>query len=188
MKLYWVDVETTGLDPNKDALLEIAVVEATLDRPFDYRFPWAFRDSRVFRFHGAIDDPVVLDMHTRSGLLAECERSTHTVADAEEELLALVPVVADREEMPVLAGSSVHFDRGFLRVHMPRLWARFSYRVYDVTAIKFFCRSLGMPPLPKTGAHRASADLLESIRHARECVEWLRHHMVREHLQPLLEE
>ena len=59
-------------------------------------------------------------------------------------------------------------------MHMPRLAARFSHRHYDVSAVKLFCRSLGMPKPPKAEAHRATADVLESIAHARLCAEWLR--------------
>ena len=88
-------------------------------------------------------------MHAKSGLLAECSESTLTVADVEGELLDLVPEVADKDDRPVLAGFGVHFDHGFLRVHMPRLAARLHYRHYDVTPVGFFCRSLGMEEIPQ---------------------------------------
>jgi len=67
----------------------------------------------------------------------------------------------------------VHFDHGFLRVHMPKLAARFSHRHYDVSAVKLFCQSLGMPKPPKAEAHRAAADVRESIEHAKACADWL---------------
>ena len=160
MKIFWLDVETTGLNPDKD----------TLERPFNVgpiRNP-AFRFADV-----AALSPYILDMHTKNGLLAACARSTTTVAEIEEHLLTLVPEVTG-DDKPTLAGSSVHFDHGFLRVHMPRLAARFSHRHYDVSAVKLFCRSLGMTKVPKAEAHRARADILESIEHARVCAEWLR--------------
>ena len=127
--------------------------------------------NRVLRFGQTTDrvpDPVVLDMHAKSGLLAECSESTLTVADVEGELLDLVPEVADKDDRPVLAGFGVHFDHGFLRVHMPRLAARLHYRHYDVTPVGFFCRSLGMGKIPKAHAHRAREDVLESIEYGEE--------------------
>ena len=82
-------------------------------------------------------------------------------------------MVSDKDERPTLAGRTVHFDLGFIRHHMPRLAARLSHRVYDVSAICLFCESLGMPRLKKGEAHRASEDVLESVEHARRCAEWL---------------
>jgi oligoribonuclease len=176
MKIYWLDVESSGLSPERDQLLELAVAEADLERPFDIGpiSQWVFRGIPCHPDGTAALSPLILDMHTKSGLVAECAKSTTTVSEIENHLLTLVPEVADREDIPTLAGSSVHFDHAFLRAKMPRLAARFSHRHYDVSAVKLFCRSLGMPKLPKAEAHRASADILESVEHARACAEWLR--------------
>jgi hypothetical protein len=75
----------------------------------------------------------------------------------------------------VLAGDSVHFDLGFVRYHMPTLAKRLSHRVYDVSAIKLFCRSLGMPKIERKEdpVHRAAGDVLRSIEHAKYCADWL---------------
>ena len=176
MRLYWLDLETTGLDPNADNILEIAVAVSVLERPFEatdamsvvLRYPSANGSKGVPSLH-----PVVEEMHTKNGLLAECRRSLLGIADVEESLLSIVPETTDREDMPTLAGSSVHFDHAFLRAKMPRLAARFSHRHYDVSAVKLFCQSLGMGKLPKAEAHRAAADIRESIAHAEQCAEWL---------------
>ncbi len=74
----------------------------------------------------------------------------------------------------MLAGSSVHFDRMFLQHYHPQVIERFSHRLYDVSAVKLFCRSLGMPPFPEiSAAHRAKDDIDESILHAKACTIWL---------------
>lgn len=172
MLLVYLDLETSGLDPSRDVVLEIAVSLADLSSPFDARAAY----HAVLRYNaGASEalDPFVREMHTKNGLLAECLRGRDDFAKVEEELLALVPEVADRDETPTLAGSSVHFDHGFLRDEFPRFAARLSHRHYDVSAVKLFCRSLGMPRLPRAEAHRAREDVLESVEHARLCARWL---------------
>jgi oligoribonuclease len=171
MKLIWLDLETTGLTPETDAILEVAAFEATLERPFDavkiydcvLRVPptpfWE-------RLH-----PIVQKMHTDNGLWAACAESVVTCMSAEVDLCRRI---SDDEDKAVLAGSSVHFDHSFIRHHMPALNARFSHRHYDVSAVSLFARSLGMPKLPKTEAHRAAQDCLDSIAQAKAISEWFR--------------
>lgn len=179
MKLFWLDFESTGLDPHKDKPLEIAVSVADFYDPFNatpvYQAvmplaPWLPSDLR----------PVVQEMHTKSGLLIDCASwQAKQVDQVEDELLRIVPV-CPRDVMPVLGGSSIRFDWHFMQVHMPRLAARFEFRendvrTYDVSELKRFCQSWGMPKLEKKiEAHRAASDILESIDHGKQCLEWLR--------------
>jgi oligoribonuclease len=170
--LFWLDLETTGLDPHKDKILEIAVARTTLLVPF----------SPTVVYHHVLRFPIeshkymhqfVREMHTKNGLLSECADTTKTMKEAEAELLEIIPHVSDREMMPILAGSGVHFDHEFLKFWMPELASRFSHRHYDVSAVKLFCRSLGMERILKAEAHRAVADIEDSVTHARECAKWL---------------
>jgi oligoribonuclease len=172
VKLYWLDLETTGLDPATCDILEVAVMEADFSDPFNGR---VICNRPVWTRLGDSDlDPFILNMHTGNGLLGDC-RAPHSwpLPRVEDALLALIPMVEDKEERGILAGSSIHFDHSFIARHMPTLNKRFSHRHYDVSAIKLFCQSMGMPKFRKAEAHRALADVKESIQHARECQEWL---------------
>lgn len=107
-------------------------------------------------------------------------RYTKAMTALEDRLLALIPDkdVVGKENVTALAGSSVHFDLGFLRTYMPRLSRQLSHRCYDVSAVKLFCRSLGMPKLPPEEAHRALPDIRESMRHAQLCASWCKNYGV----------
>jgi oligoribonuclease len=197
VKLVWLDIETTGLSPERHSILEVAFAAADLAVPFSL----LGLDSSVLRYEDrhtlgsqclmegripvhdngpcrACDfSPFVRSMHKENGLLAESSTSTTTLAEVEDSLLDLVRGEPESgDEKPTLAGSSVHFDHGFLRVHIPRFAARLSHRHYDVSAVKLFCESVGMPRIPKAQAHRAREDVLESIAHARQCAVWLAAH------------
>ena len=166
MKLYWLDLESTGLDPGLNDILEIYVAVAKFEKPFEatplYHAILCY-NGEVSRFH-----PVVQEMHTRNGLWAECATSKTFLPEVEEALLGLIPDVSNN----FFAGSSVHFDAAFLKKHMPRVAARFSHRVYDVSAMSLFARSLGMSPLPKSEAHRARADVEASIAQVKAIAAW----------------
>jgi oligoribonuclease len=175
MRLIYLDLETTGLDPVKGKILEVAAAVADLSAPFDLG---AFL-TRVLPLaeseYGLMDD-YVRNMHTKNGLLVECVQSTAKLADVEQELLDLLPTPGtyEREDTPTLAGSSIHFDHAWLKVHMPTFAKRVSHRHYDVSAVKLFCRSLGMTKPPVAEAHRAEPDVRESVAHAKLCAQWLR--------------
>lgn len=171
MKLLWTDIETTGLDPIRDVILEIAVYEADLHAPFD-AVP-VYNDVLHLGEHTwSMLDPFVREMHTKNGLLLACKSAIRNIIDIELALLARLPVPATRDDKFVLAGSSVHFDHSFIRLHMPTLDERLSHRHYDVSAVSLFAQSLGMQRPPKAEAHRAGADVLESIANAKRVADW----------------
>lgn len=118
-------------------------------------------------------DEVVWKMHTDNKLLEACRFAVVAIDEAERALLDLVPEEADKEERTIIAGSTIHFDKGFIKHWMPRLHARLSHRLYCVTAIKLFARSMGMDKIPKAEAHRAMDDVNESIAHGKLCAAWL---------------
>jgi oligoribonuclease len=165
-RLVWIDCEMTGLDLQRDALIEIAVLvtDGELNVLGEGVDVVIHADETVLA--GMPD--VVREMHARSGLTEEVRRSTVTLADAEQQVLAYV-----REHVPdpmsaPLAGNSIATDRSFLARDMPALDAHLHYRMVDVSSIKELARRW-FPRVfyakPEKGlAHRALSDIRESIR------------------------
>lgn len=169
----WLDLETTGLDPRKDLILEWAAVLA--NDGIDGDMSTVHHAHSVIQPHTTIEelhdkmDPFMLDMHTRNGLLREIENRTgHTLAEAEAALIAMASPLLTGPRSVVLAGSTVAFDRGFLMEHMPRLAELLSHRCFDVSTLKMAERAWADLPFKKAEAHRALPDVIESLIHARE--------------------
>jgi len=165
-RLVWIDCEMTGLDLQRDALIEIAclVTDSDLNVLGEGVDVVVHADEAAL---AAMPD-VVRDMHARSGLTEEVRASRVALADAEQQVLAYVREhVPDARTAP-LAGNSIATDRGFLTRDMPELDAHLHYRMVDVSSVKELCRRW-FPRVfyakPEKGlAHRALADIRESIR------------------------
>ena len=156
----------TGLDLQRDALIEIAVLVTDGDLR-------VLGDGVDVVIHA--DEPalagmldVVRDMHAHSGLTDAVRASTVTIAQAEQLALAYIREHVPEPRTAPLAGNSIGTDRGFLARDMPELDAHLHYRMVDVSSIKELCRRW-FPRVfyakPEKGlAHRALADIEESIR------------------------
>jgi len=158
----------TGLDLGSDALVEIAciVTDAEL-RPLDEGIDVVIKPPAE-----ALDGmlPVVRDMHTSSGLLAELASGV-TLAEAQELVLAYVRRHVPESRRVPLCGNSIATDRSFLARDMPELDAFLHYRMIDVSSVKelarrWYPRAYFASP-EKRGGHRALADIQESIRELR---------------------
>lgn len=162
LKLVWIDLEMTGLNPELDVILEIAVIITGPDlEPIDqYEAVIHQPDSTLLTMSA-----FVRDMHTKNGLLDRVRASKTSLDEATDAALALVKKHCAEGE-GTLAGNSIHQDRRFLRKYMPELEAWLHYRQVDVSSLKILAKAW-YPDLPKFGKedkdHTALADIKQSI-------------------------
>jgi oligoribonuclease len=168
-ELVWIDCEMTGLDLGKDRLIEIAALVTDGDLNILGEGVDVVIHADDAALSGMID--VVTQMHTRSGLIEEVRASAVDVAQAETMVLDYIRAHVAQAKTAPLAGNSIATDRGFIARDMPALDDFLHYRMIDVSSIKELCRRwypriyFGQPE--KGLAHRALADIRESIRELR---------------------
>jgi oligoribonuclease len=161
--LIWIDMEMSGLNPETDRILEVALVVT------DSRLE-TVAEAPVVVVHqpGAVLDAMDewnKSVHARSGLIERVKASSVSEAEAEERLLAFLAEHVPPNASP-MCGNSVHQDRRFLARYMPRLEAHFLYRNLDVSTLKELAKRWKpdiMAGLVKHGKHEALADIYESI-------------------------
>ena len=161
--LIWIDMEMSGLNPEVDKILEIAVV--VTDSALN-----TVAEAPVLVVHQADALLNAMDewnrsVHGKSGLITRVRASALSEAGAEEEMVRFLERFVPPAASP-MCGNSVHQDRRFLVRHMPRLEAYFHYRNLDVSTLKELARRWNpqvMAGLAKHGKHEALADIHESI-------------------------
>ena len=167
-RLVWIDCEMTGLDIERDALVEIAclVTDAELNL-FDEGVDVIIKPPAEAL---ASMPEVVREMHTTSGLLDELPSGV-TVAEAQDIVLGYVRGHVGEPKKVPLCGNSIATDRWFIARDMPELDAYLHYRMVDVSSIKelarrWYPRAYFASPA-KHGGHRALADIRESVQELR---------------------
>jgi oligoribonuclease len=165
-RLVWIDCEMTGLDLGRDALIEIAVLVTNGDLTVLGEGVDVVIHADEIALAGMPD--VVREMHERSGLTDAVRASPVTVAEAEKLALDYIRQHVPDPRTAPLAGNSIATDRAFLARDMPALDGYLHYRMVDVSSVKELCRRW-YPRVfyakPDKGlAHRALADIMESIR------------------------
>ncbi|MGH8029009.1 MAG: oligoribonuclease [Arenimonas sp.] len=162
--LVWIDLEMTGLDPDVDAIIEIATLVTDANLQVLAEGPELAIRHPVERLH-AMDD-WNRTTHSRSGLWQRVLDSTVTAEQAEDATMAFLAQWVPAGKSP-MCGNSICQDRRFLARGMPRLERCFHYRNLDVSTIKELARrwSPGVfEGLVKTGAHTAISDIRESVK------------------------
>jgi oligoribonuclease len=161
--LIWIDMEMSGLDPDSDRIIEVAVVvtDAQLSTVAEGPVMVVHQPDAVL---AAMDD-WNRSTHAKSGLTEKVKAATHTEAQVESRLLAFLAEHVPPKTSP-MCGNSVHQDRRFLARYMPQLEAYILYRNLDVSTLKELAKRWKpeiMAGLVKHGKHEALADIYESI-------------------------
>ena len=161
--LAWIDMEMSGLQPEADRILEIAllVTDAQLTLIAEGPVLVVHQPDSVL----AAMDSWNQSVHKKSGLIERVRASTLTEAQAETAALAFLAPLVPASASP-MCGNSICQDRRFLARWMPRLEAHFHYRNLDVSTLKELVKRWKPEALKgfvKEGKHEALADILESI-------------------------
>ena len=163
--LVWLDMEMTGLDAERERVIEIATI-LTDGQLTEIAVGPELVIHQPDEILAAMDDWNKTH-HGGSGLIDRVKSSTVSEADAEAQTIAFINQHVAAKERPVLAGNSIHQDRRFIRRYMPALEKRLHYRMVDVSTIKELGRrwfpQVLAKQLPKKETHRALDDIRESI-------------------------
>ena len=159
----------TGLDPQKHVIVEIATLITDNELNIVEEGP----DLVVHQPEEALAlmEPIVVDMHTKSGLLDAIRASTMTLEQAGAETLAFIKKHVPEARKVPLCGNSIGMDRRFLDQHLPEIENWLHYRSIDVSSVKELVRrwypniNKGQPY--KAGSHRALDDIRESVSELR---------------------
>lgn len=173
--LVWVDMEMTGLEPDTDRIIEVAVVVTDMHLN-------VLAEGPVFAIHQSDETLDKMDAwnkgtHGRSGLIDRVKASTVMEAQAEEELIAFMKQWVPKGKAP-MCGNTIGQDRRFMVRYMPKLEAFFHYRNIDVSTLKELCKRWKpeiVAGFKKHQKHTALADIIESI----EELKYYREHFIK---------
>lgn len=165
--LVWLDMEMTGLNPDTDRIIEIAMVVTNSQLE-------VVAEAPVIAVHQSDEVLNAMDewntrTHGRSGLIGRVRESTINEEQAEAQMLAFLQQHVPQGVSP-MCGNTICQDRRFMARYMPRLEAWFHYRNLDVSTLKELAKRWRpdvVKGLKKHGRHEALADIIESIEELR---------------------
>ncbi|MCA9329827.1 oligoribonuclease [Candidatus Saccharibacteria bacterium] len=157
-KLLWVDLEMTGLNPNADRIVEVAI-EIT-----DFNFDVI--DNYEAVIHQPEDviqsmNPWAASQHSASGLTAKIKNSNNSEDQVVNEVTKLIKLHF-KDEPAILAGNSIWNDRNFIRKWWPEVDSLLHYRMLDVSSLKILMQGIHHYDYQKKSSHRALDDIQES--------------------------
>lgn len=173
--LVWLDMEMTGLNPDGDRIIELAVVITNSQLE-------AISEGAVWVVH---QTDAVLDAmdewntktHGRSGLIAKVKASALSEADVEAQCLDFLRRHVPAGKSP-MCGNSICQDRRFMARHMPKLETHFHYRNLDVSTLKELCRRW-RPEVAKQFKKQANHQALDDIQESIDELKFYREHFLR---------
>lgn len=165
--LCWLDMEMTGLNPERDRIIEVAMIITDKDLN-------VLAQSEVYAVHQSDEvldgmDEWCTATHGRTGLTQRVRESSYSEAQVEQALLDFMAQWIPAGATP-MCGNTIHQDRRFMVRYMPRLEAYFHYRNLDVSTLKELARRWHpavAKGVVKRGSHKALDDILESIEEMR---------------------
>jgi len=160
--LIWVDLEMTGLDVEKDQILEIATLVTDSELKILAEGP----NLAIYQSQATLDamDEWNQTHHGKSGLIKRVQESTETLQTAQEKTLTFLKDFCQPKKSP-LCGNSVWQDRRFIGKYMPLFDQFCHYRIVDVSSIKELVLRWypTLAPIKKVESHEALADIRESV-------------------------
>ncbi|MCC8368155.1 oligoribonuclease [Xenorhabdus sp. PB61.4] len=161
--LIWIDLEMTGLDPERDRIIEIATIVTDSELNI-------LAEGPVIAVHQSDEQLALMDewnvkTHTGSGLVERVKQSSFSESDAEKATIAFLEQWIPAGKSPI-CGNSIGQDRRFLFRYMPELEKYFHYRYLDVSTLKELARRWKpemLAGLSKKNTHQALDDIRESI-------------------------
>jgi oligoribonuclease len=176
-KLIWVDLEMTGLDPTKDVILEVAAEITDFDFKSLVSYQTTIKQSRdvvverMQKNYWWADYPA-----NRDEFISKLDNGK-PLEQVEQELIELVEQQFNGEPA-ILAGNSIHNDRGFIRQWWPGLDSKLHYRMLDVSSIKILMQGKYGVQFEKKEVHRAFDDIQASIAELQYYLEWFKNSLV----------
>ncbi|WII71450.1 oligoribonuclease [Bdellovibrio sp. 22V] len=163
-KLFWLDMEMTGLDVEKEVIIEVAAIVTDLNFAELDTFETVVKQPQVYLENM---DAWNTEHHKKSGLTAKVPFGMPP-DQVEAKLVDMVKKhFPDPKDRPVLAGNSIMQDRLFINKYMPDLASRLHYRMLDVSSWKIIVNNKFNYVYQKANKHRALDDIRESIQELR---------------------
>lgn len=159
-KLLWVDLEMTGLEPDKDKILEVAAIATDMQLNEIARYEAVVKVDEKIIAERMVGEFWEKNSKTRDALIAQ-NADGKPVAEVEKELVGFVDKYFGKTVY--LAGNSVHQDRKFVEREMPELDMKLHYRMLDVSAWKIYFENARHKKFTKPENHRAMDDINGSI-------------------------
>lgn len=168
-KLLWVDLEMTGLDPASKRIVEVAAIVTD----FDFN-ELAMYEAIIHQSDEVLEgsDDWVKKTFKENGLMEQIKSSEHQESEIRT---AFAEFIGKNFTQPaILAGSSIHQDRRFIRQWWPEVESKLHYRMLDVTSLKIYMMGKHKIVMQKPETHRALDDIRGSMREFKEYIKQLK--------------